>query len=210
MSLFDRFVQVVRANLNSIVQEAEDPEKTIETMIEKLDEQLISQRQSIAQAIALQKRTERQSKQHQAQAEEWHRRAKLALVQQQEQLAKEYLRQRQSHLEQAQLLDTQIAAQLKIISQLKEQLRLLEIKVAEMKLKKDLYIAKARSATTAQALAQLNNNDVLEKIEQKILALEAEAELHFDPLEAKFKDLEVNHQIETEEIKRLRAEIENI
>ncbi|TVQ48149.1 MAG: PspA/IM30 family protein [Gloeocapsa sp. DLM2.Bin57] len=204
MSLFDRLVNVVRSNLNNMLQEAEDPERIIEATIEELEQQVISQRQSIAGAIALEKRTERQSKQYKAQAQEWYRRAQLALVQKEEQLAKDCLQRRQAYLQQAEVLDKQITSQLTIITQLKEQLRLLETKVTEIKLKKDLYLAKYRSANTSQTLAQLDNSEVLDKIEQKIFELEAQTELNRDPLEAKFQDLE------TEEIKRLKAELENL
>ncbi len=204
MSLFDRLVNVVRSNLNSLLREGEDPEKIIEATIEELEQQVISQRQSLAGAIALQKRTERQSNQYQAQAQEWYRRAQIALRQGQEQLAKDCLQRRQAYLQQAQLLDNQITSQLTIIGQLKEQLRLLETKVTEMKLKKDLYLAKYRSAATSQTLAQFNHHRVLDQIEQKILELEAQTELNRDPLEAKFQNLE------TEEIKKLKAELDKI
>lgn len=204
MSLFDRLVDVVRSNLTSMLQNAEDPEKIIQATIEDLEMQVISQRQSVAGAIALQKRTERQSHQYKERAQEWYRRAQLALVQQQEQLAKDCLQRRQGYLQQAQLLDNQITSQSTLVSQLKEQLRLLEKKVTEMKLKKDLYLAKYRSAATSQTLAQLNNNEVLDQIERKILELEAQTELNQDPLEAKFQNLE------TEEIKKLKAELDNI
>jgi len=204
MSLFDRLWQVLHSNLSNITQEEADPEKLIEATIEELEQQLITQRQSIAQAIAIQKRTERQIKQLQMHGEEWYRRAKLALVHNQEQLARESLTRRQSYLEQIKSLETQTTAQIKIVNELREQLRLLEVKVNDLKLKKDLYIARFRSANISQKLADINYSSTLENIEQKLREIEAEAELNTDPLEAKFKDLE------TEEIKKLKSDLENI
>ncbi|ELR97168.1 PspA/IM30 family protein [Gloeocapsa sp. PCC 73106] len=223
MNSLDRIWGIFRSTFNSIIGIEEDPEKILETAIEQLEQDLIFLRQSLAQAIALSKRTERQIKHNEAYAQQWYHRAQIALAQQLEDLARESLFRRQSHLSQIDILQEQIQQQTVTINQLRDQLRLLEGKVSEMKLKKDLYIARSRSAATSQKLASLGNLEALEKIEQRLLELEAQAELNLDPLEAKFKDLQINSKVEaeltklkinqtpeSEEIKRLRAEIENL
>lgn len=218
MNLLDRLWELVRSSFNSAMEE--DPEKILEATIEELETELISLRQSLAQAIALSKRTERQIKHNQAYAQQWYQRAQLAIKQQQEDLARESLFRRQSNLAQIESLQLQLPAQLETIKQLKKQLRILETKVAEMKLKKDLYIARYRSAAMQQKLATLGDIEALEKIEQKLLEQEAQAELSSDPLEAQFNKLQANIQVEAEltkiktesssEIERLKSEIDKI
>ena len=60
MGLFDRVRRVVSANLNDMVSKAEDPEKILEQAILEMQEDLVRLRQGVAQAIAAQKRTEKQ------------------------------------------------------------------------------------------------------------------------------------------------------
>jgi phage shock protein A len=68
MGLIDRILRVIRANLNSLVGQAEDPEKILEQAVEDMQQDLIQLRQAVAQAIATQKRTERQASQAQSTA----------------------------------------------------------------------------------------------------------------------------------------------
>lgn len=58
MGLFDRLSRVVRANLNDLVSQAEDPEKVLEQAVIDMQEDLVQLRQAVALTIAEQKRTE--------------------------------------------------------------------------------------------------------------------------------------------------------
>lgn len=53
MGVFSRLWQVIRANLNSLVSQAEDPEKILEQLVMDMQEDLLQLRQAVAQAIAL-------------------------------------------------------------------------------------------------------------------------------------------------------------
>ncbi|NJK27627.1 MAG: PspA/IM30 family protein, partial [Coleofasciculaceae cyanobacterium SM2_3_26] len=74
MGIFQRFVNVVRSNITHLIGQAEDPEKILEQTVYEMQENLVSMRQGVAQAIATQKRTERQAAQVESTAEEWYRR----------------------------------------------------------------------------------------------------------------------------------------
>lgn len=236
MGLLGRVWQVVRSNIQNLVDETEDPESVLEASIENVEQNLVGIRRAIAHAIALQKRTERQLKAYQTQAESWYRRAELALTQQQEGLAREALTRRLPYLQQVDFLHKQVQAQQENIAQLKGQMRLVEVKLSEMKIKKDLYIARIKSAIATQKLQDVIYNFsestagiALEKVEKKLWELEAEAELNSDPLEEKFRSLSASQDIEAQltqiksrtqlqppltsdsnDIEQLRAEIEQI
>ena len=60
MNLADRFIRVAKANLNSILQKVEDPEKVLEQAVDDMQSDLIKVRQSFAEVSATQKRMERQ------------------------------------------------------------------------------------------------------------------------------------------------------
>ncbi len=209
MGLFERIRGVIRSQINSLVSQAEDPEKILEQAVMDMQTDLIQVRQAVAQAIATQKRTERQYDQAQSTADEWYRRAQLALQKGDENLAKEALTRRQSYQQTANSLKAQIDSQQEIVSQLKNNMRGLESKIAEAKAKKDFYIARARSAQASEKLSEvlgsLNTNSAMsafERMEEKVMQLEARSEaiasLGADDLEKQFSALEssnIEHEL---------------
>jgi phage shock protein A len=209
MELMKRMLRVIRANFNSLVGSAEDPEKILEQAFLEMQENLVLLRQGVAQAIATQKRTERQAAAAQSQAEEWYRRAQLALQQGNETLAREALTKRQAYKETATALSNQIEQQNQVVAKLKQDMRSLELKIAEVKTKKDMYIARARSAEASYKLQEMlggvsstASQGVLERMEEKVLQIEAKSEaiaqLGGDDLEQKFASLDSTKDIDAE------------
>lgn len=200
MGVWGRALEAIRANLGSMVSQAEDPEKVLEQAMVEMQNHLIQLRQAVAQAIATQKRTERQSQQAETLAQEWYNRAELALRQGDEALARQALARRQSYLGSAQALANQVGEQLQLVSQLKDNMHRLEIKIAEARTQKDMFIARARSAAASQRLQEMMGQGgpiaAFEQMEQRILDLEARAqalgELNADPLEQRFTALEAS------------------
>lgn len=209
MGLFDRIGRVIRANLNSLVNQAEDPEKILEQTVIDMQEDLIQLRQGVAQAIATQKRTERQYTQARSTAEEWYRRAELALQKGEETLAREALSRRKSYQDTADALKAQIDQQSTIVVQLKQNMIALERKISEAKTKKDMYIARARSAKASAKLNEMMDRvgntgamAAFDRMEEKVLELEARsaaiAEIGGDNLEKQFLALETGGTVDDE------------
>jgi phage shock protein A len=201
MGLFDRVWRLVRANLGSAVSQAEDPEKVLEQAMADMQANLIQLRQAVAQAIATQKRTERQSAQAKVTAQEWYNRAELALQKGEDDLARQALTRRQTYLQSAQAMDAQLAQQGDVVASLKDNMRRLEAKIADARTKKDLYLARARSAEASQRIQEMLGQTgtggsiaAFERMEQRVMDLEAQsealAELSGDPLERQFAALE--------------------
>ncbi|MGB3695143.1 MAG: PspA/IM30 family protein [Spirulinaceae cyanobacterium] len=157
MAFIERILVGVRANLNHLVRKNEDPEKLLEQLVEELKQDLLILRQNMAGAIATQKRMQRQLAYAESSAQGWYNRAKLALEQGQEDLAREYLSHRQSQRKVAQALQEQLVQQETVISKLKENLWFLETKIAETKTKRDMYIVRFRSAVVQEKLHKLTN-----------------------------------------------------
>lgn len=209
MGLIDRIGRVIRANLNSLVGQAEDPEKILEQAVDDMQQDLIQMRQAVAQAIASQKRTERQASQAETTANEWYNRAQLALSKGDDTLAREALTRRKSYQETATALTTQLGQQNEIVTKLKKDMRTLESKISEVKTKKDLYIARARSAQASQKINEMLGNintgtalSAFERMEDKVMQLEAQseaiAELSGNELDKKFAALESGGDIDAE------------
>ncbi|MEM1308535.1 MAG: PspA/IM30 family protein [Cyanobacteria bacterium P01_H01_bin.153] len=182
MGVFERLSRVIRSQLNEWGQAAEDPEKMLDQAVADMQQNLIQLRQSVAQAIATQKRTERQCHQTAALAQEWYNRAQLALQKGNEMQAREALAQRQTYLRtQSQLID-HIETQKVVTAQLKTNMRDLEAKIADVRTRRDMYLARVRSAEASQRIqdmmGQLGNGrtfGTLSQMEDKVLDLEAQA-----------------------------------
>lgn len=201
MGLLNRTWSVIRANFNSWVSDSEDPEKILEQVVNDMQQELISMRQAVAHAIATQKRIERQAAQNQALGGEWYNRAQLALQKGEEEMAREALSRRKSYIEIAQKLLEQIEREQGTIERLKAEMRNLEQKLSEAKTKKDLYIARARSAEASTKMQEMLSGhrsgstlDAFERMENRVLELEAHSqltqELASDDLEKRFAALE--------------------
>lgn len=209
MGLIDRIIRVIRASITSLISKAEDPEKILEQTVSEMQDNLIQLRQAVAQAIATQKRTERQYRQAESTAEEWYSRAQLALQKGDESLARQALTKRKSYQETAEAMQVQIEQQNTVVTRLKQDMRTLEGKIAEAKMKKDLYIARARSAQASVKINEMLGNvntsgsmNAFERMEEKVLNLEAQVEaigtLEGDDLEKKFISLKEAGDIDAE------------
>ncbi len=209
MGLIDRILRVIRSNTNNLINQAEDPEKVLEQAVTDMQENLVQLRQAVAGAIASQKRTERQANQAESTAEEWYRRAQLALQQSNDALAREALTKRKSYQETATAMQAQLEQQNTVVDRLKQDMRTLESRLGEAKTKKDLYIARARSAQASQKINEMlggidtsNSLNAFERMEEKVLQLEAQseaiAELGTDDLQKKFAALEAGNDVDAE------------
>ncbi|MGL5061992.1 MAG: PspA/IM30 family protein [Microcoleus sp.] len=209
MGLFDRLWRIIKANINSLVGAAEDPEKILEQATIDMQEDLVQLRQAVAGAIASQKRTERQYSQAESTAAEWYQRAQLALQKGEEKLAREALTRKKSYQETATAMKVQLEQQNVVVTQLKENMRALEGKISQAKAKKDMYIARARSAKASERLQEMMGNlntgsalNAFERMEEKVMQLEARseamAELGSNDLEKQFLSLEAGSDVDAE------------
>ncbi|WP_066424720.1 PspA/IM30 family protein [Anabaena sp. 4-3] len=217
MGLFDRIKRVVSANLNDLVNKAEDPEKMLEQAILEMQEDLVQLRQGVAQAIAAQKRTEKQYNEAQNEINKWQRNAQLALQKGDENLARQALERKKTYTETGTALKVSLEQQSTQVETLKRNLIQLESKISEAKTKKEMLKARI---TTAKAQEQLqgmvrgmNTSSAMaafERMEEKVLMQEARAqsaaELAGADLETQFAQLEASSDVD-DELAALKASL---
>jgi phage shock protein A len=126
----------------------------------------------------------KQKEQADAMADDWYRRAQLALQAGNEGLAREALGRRQQQVEQAKTLQDQISVQAASLDKLYEGMQILESKILESKSKKDQMVARARTAQSTQKINDMiggmtgkTSMDAFKRMEEKVEALEAAAEV---------------------------------
>ncbi|OKH23235.1 hypothetical protein NIES593_10355 [Hydrococcus rivularis NIES-593] len=217
MGLFDRLSRVVRANLNDMVSKAEDPEKVLEQAVIDMQEDLVQLRQAVARAIAEQKRTEQRYNQDLGEANKWDQRARLALSKGDENLAREALMRKKSHMDTATVLKQQLEGQVAQVDSLRKNLVALESKISEAKTKKNMLQARARAAKANEELQKtLGNIDInsatgaFERMETKVLEMEARSqafgELSGYGIEQQFAQLEAGSDVD-DELAMLKAQM---
>ncbi len=204
MGLFSRFKRAFKSNINDMISRAENPEKMLNQLIVEMNEQLIELKKTVASAIADEKKIERQLIQNKEQADEWERKAMLAVNAGKEDLAKEALLRKQEYGGLAGQYQTQFEAQHGSVEQLKSSLRQIQQKIEEAQRKKNLLIARAKRAEAQKRIQQTMGNvadisafDVFDRMAEKVEQIEAEAEAlkelsepKKDSLEQQFEALE--------------------
>ena len=146
MPLLDRVSTLIRANLNDLIDRAEEPEKMIKQVILDMQNQLLQVKTQVAMAIAdlhllQQKKTSNEEKVH-----EWMRKAELAVGKAQDDLARAALERVESYRELTQSFAQQLDDQHAQVEQLKTALRQLEQKLVEAEGKADVLVAQHRRA----------------------------------------------------------------
>ncbi|HBK58100.1 MAG TPA: hypothetical protein DDZ37_01815, partial [Spirochaetaceae bacterium] len=131
MGMFERLKTVISSNINSLISKAEDPEKMLNQMIIDMNEQLIESKKAVAMAIADEKKLEREMIENKAKADEWEKKAMLAVRAGRDDLAKEALLRKQEFEGYTTQLSQQWEAQKQSVEKLKEALRQLQTKIEE-------------------------------------------------------------------------------
>src|SRR5204863_9478388 len=96
MGVLDRVSTLIRANINDLISRAEDPEKVIRQLLLDMNNQLIQVKTQVAAAIADERLLEKRYQDNQAKAEEWQRKAELAVEQGKDDMAKDALLRRRT------------------------------------------------------------------------------------------------------------------
>ena len=155
----------------------------LEQTVNEMQEDLIKMRQASAQVMASQKQLEMKYKQAQTTADDWYKRAQLALEKGDEELAREALKRRQSYQANADGMAAQVAQQKEAVEKLIANTRLLEVKMAEARSKKDTLKARAASAKMSKkasemlgSLSTTSSLGAFERMEEKVIAMEAESD----------------------------------
>jgi phage shock protein A len=209
MGVLDRVSTLVRANINDLISRAEDPEKVIRQLLLDMNNQLIQVKTQVAAAIADERRLQKRYEENQKKADEWQRKAELAVERGQDDLAKEALSRKISYQQVADGFKQQWTEQAAQVEQLKEALSQLEAKITEANTKKDLLIARSRRAkaetTIRKTLAGVDASGALsefermeEKVEEEEARAKAYADLDQDTLDEKFKQLEEEDELNRE------------
>ena len=205
MGIFERFSLMLKSNINDLISRAENPEKMLNQLILDMKSQLAKAKQEAAGAIADEKKLQADAEALKKQAEDWERRAMLAVQEGRDDLAKQALLRYNEALQGAQQLNETWVKSKAETENLKIQLRQLNDKIEEAKRKKNILVARAKRAEAQQRIQETMSGmsdksafesfdrmaEKIEAIERKAIAsAELQQEFQSDDLAAQFKQLE--------------------
>ncbi len=205
MGIFDRIATLFKSNINDLISKAENPEKMLDQILVDMRNQLAQAKQQVASSIADEKRLKDQADAEYKSAQDWEAKAMLAVKQGRDDLAKQALLRHTESLTHANQLEETWNAQQATVEKLKNSLRDLNDKIEEAKRKKNLLLARQRSAQAQQRIAQTMSGmseksafEAFARMEEKIAnnerqikaSVEIDEEFSGDRLQSDFKKLE--------------------
>jgi phage shock protein A len=217
-SLLKRIRDLISANLHSMLDNAEDPEKMVNEYLRQMQDQLYEARTAVAAAMADENRLHRLWTSNQAMADEWEAKATSAVKAEKEDLAKQALVRRRQFLKLAESYKEQYEAQDVQVEELQDALAKLEAKISEAKARRELIIAKKHRAETQEAIVAtvrtLGNSTsafeglsrLEERVDERLDRAEAMAELEGGALESRFEDIDAEAAAE-EDLAELKKKL---
>ena len=180
MALLERVSTLIRANLNDLIDKAEDPEKMIKQVILDMQNQLLQVKTQVAVAIADLHVLEKKRKETADKHAEWTRKAELAVDKGQEELARAALERSLGYKQMDEGFGEQIADQKVQVEELKSALHKLGQKLTEAKNMSDMLIAQHRRARALSkasdarmAVADGSSAAAFDRMQKKVLHSEA-------------------------------------
>ena len=209
MGVFNRFADIVTANISAILDRAEDPEKMIRLMIREMEETLVEIKAGCAASMAKRTQIARLLEETRQRADLWHERARMAVDKGREDLAREALVEKRRVQDRVEGLAAELADFEALVEQAREDIAKLEEKLRSAQEKQRLLVqrhfrANARKRAQ-QDIRRADGADAVvrfEQFEQRIERMEAEASLVNPPrsgsLDEEFTLLEGSEDIEKE------------
>jgi phage shock protein A len=218
MGIFERIKDLVKSNINDLIDKAEDPEKMLKQIIIDMEQGLDKAVEGLAQTMASEKQMARQLEAARQQSADWEAKAKLALGKGEQELAKQAVANKlksDGNVQQYEKMHATLAAQ---VQTMRVQVDELKAKIEEARGKQAMLTARAQMADTQKQFAKsMSGTDSksafakMEKMERKIEQSEAEAQAYAELNGAQkaddpFKKLESDSAVDAE-MQRLMAEM---
>jgi len=202
MGIFSRFTDIINANINSILDKAEDPEKMVRLIIQEMEETLVEVRTQSAKLIADKKELERKSERWSSEIVEWERKAEVAISKEREDLARAALKEKRNCEEASITLESELQQVSDSLEKLSGDIAQLQQKLKDAKLRQKALIlrgdtAKSRMGVKRQ-LHTVNIDEALTKFDR--------FQRRIDDMEGEVEAFELGQRSLSEEIAELERD----
>lgn len=184
MGVFKRMRDIVGANVNAMLDRAEDPEKLVRLMVREMEDALIEVKASIANLMAAKRKIARDRSEATRLTAEWESKAELAVSRGRDDLAREALFTKRRYADRVESLDKETSHIEGMIAQAKSDLTEIESKLKTVRERQRVLVQRHKQAQrrkrTETTIRKVDTSGVLERIERfenRIEHMESEAEL---------------------------------
>lgn len=203
MAIISRIKKIISANINNLIEKAEDPEDLLKELVREMDDNIVKLRNEIIKSIAAEKRLARQKESVIKKIQVWQENSEKAVRDGNDELSRKALARKLVEEHKLPELMEQHTRAVESGVTLKEQLRLLEDKVQEARRKKEILIARKRSAQAHQSMLSATRN--FAAAARKSDALLAEADLLTPGTFASLEDEVLKLETEAEAMREVMA-----
>lgn len=220
MGFFKRLHDITMANLNDLLNKAEDPEKMIDQYVREMEEEVQQLRSIVADAIAQEKTYQKKFELYQDDVNKWQEKAEQAIVADRDDMAKKALERKNEALEQAKYYEEKHREQKEKVDGFKRKLDDYEEKLESAKRKRDDLKSRAKTAKAEkklnEAMAGIGQTSAVEdfkRMEEKIMQMESQAEASSEvaersrSLEEEFDELDKNSSTVDDELNALKKKM---
>ncbi|MGB1198259.1 MAG: phage shock protein PspA [Thalassotalea sp.] len=207
--MFSRFTDIINANINSMLDKAEHPEKMIKLIITEMEETLVEVRSTAAKHIAEKKTLLRQIRVMETSASNWQEKAERAVCKARDDLAKAALAEKNKAVAEIAALTEELQALEEFLMEVQEDSQRIQDKLTEAKRRQEALLLRQQSAHVRLKVRERENiynieeaMSKFERYQQKIDRVEAELEAYDltknNDLDSQFKALEEDENIASE------------
>jgi len=202
MGIFSRMTDIINSNINSLLDQAEDPEKMIRLIIQEMEDTLVEVRSSSARVLADRKGAARKLEQVQAEADSWEEKARLAISKGREDLARAALQEKRAIEDEVTVVEAELKATDEHIAQLNVEVAQLQQKLTDAKAKQKALMMRSKTVESRIKVKRQMHREALDTAFQRFDHFER----RMDTLESQLESMDVGRDVPPD----LAAEINSL
>jgi phage shock protein A len=202
MGIFSRMTDIINSNINSLLDQAEDPEKMIRLIIQEMEDTLVEVRSSSARVLADRKGAARKLEQVQAEADSWEEKARLAISKGREDLARAALQEKRAIEEEVTVVEAELKATDEHVAQLNVEVAQLQQKLTDAKAKQKALMMRSKTVESRIKVKRQMHREALDNAFQRFDHFER----RMDTLESQLESMDVGRDVAPD----LAAEINSL
>lgn len=220
MGIFSRMTDIINSNINSLLDQAEDPEKMIRLIIQEMEDTLVEVRSSSARVLADRKAAARRLEQIREEAESWEQKAKLAISKGREDLARAALQEKHEIEDEVNAVASELQATDEHIAQLNVEVAQLQQKLTDAKAKQKALMMRSKTVESRIKVKRQMHREALDGAFQRFEHFER----RMDNMESQLESMDMGREVPadlaaeigalaederiTDEMERLKSELD--